>query len=175
MPHRKTSVAAAALLGLSLLAACGSGDAPESAAAPEAGAEEVILANGMTPKEQIDARQAHLKNYGKAFKTISDQLKSSDPDMAAIQTAAANLVSESEGMDTWFPEGSGPDSGVKTDALPAIWENPGDFSQQVANFQTEAAQLSEATKTDDVDAIKVAFGETGKTCKSCHETYRADD
>ncbi|MAN46281.1 MAG: cytochrome C [Hyphomonas sp.] len=172
MTHRKTSVAVAALLGLSLLAACGSGDAPDTA---DTGAEEVILANGMTPKEQIDARQAHLKNYGKAFKTISDQLKASDPDMAAIQTAAANLVSEAEGMETWFPEGSGPDSGVKTDALPAIWESPEEFNQIVADFQTEAAQLSEAAQTGDVEAIKVAFGETGQTCKSCHETYRADD
>ncbi|KCZ46821.1 c-type cytochrome [Hyphomonas pacifica] len=172
MTHRKTSVAVAALLGLSLLAACGSGDAPDTA---DAGAEAVILANGMTPKEQIDARQAHLKNYGKAFKTISDQLKASDPDMTAIQTAAANLVSEAEGMETWFPKGSGPDSGVKTDALPTIWESPEEFNQLVADFQTEAAQLSEAAQTGDVEAIKVAFGETGKTCKSCHETYRADD
>ena len=87
MKIRQTTFALAAIAGVSLLAACGGSDssAPESEVAPAA--EEVVLDNGMTPKEQIELRQGQLKKLGKAFKTISDQLKASEPDMAAIRKA----------------------------------------------------------------------------------------
>ena len=162
MKIRQTTFALAAIAGVSLLAACGGSDssAPESEVAPAA--EEVVLDNGMTPKEQIELRQGQLKKLGKAFKTISDQLKASEPDMAAIQAAAASVPVESEGMADWFPAGTGPDSGVKTDALPAIWEEPDLFTEKLSDFQMAAGALATAA-------------ETGGTCKSCHEKFRADD
>lgn len=179
MKIRQTTFALAAIAGVSLLAACGGSDssAPESEAAAPAAEEvvEVMLENGMTPKEQIELRQGQLKKMGKAFKTISDELKSGEPDMAAIQAAAASVPVESEGMADWFPAGTGPDSGVKTDALPAIWEQPDLFSEKIANFNVAAAGLATAAETGDAAAIGAAFATTGGTCKSCHETFRADD
>ena len=175
MKIRQTTFALAAIAGVSLLAACGGSDssAPESEVAPAA--EEVVLDNGMTPKEQIEMRQAQLKKLGKAFKTISDQLKASEPDMAAIQAAAASVPVESEGMADWFPAGTGPDSGVKTDALPAIWEEPDLFTEKLSDFEMAAGGLATAAETGDLAAIGAAFATTGGTCKSCHEKFRADD
>ncbi|WP_272986880.1 MULTISPECIES: c-type cytochrome [Hyphomonas] len=176
MKIRQTTFALAAIAGASLLAACGGSDssAPEADAAAPA-AEEVVLDNGMTPKEQIELRQGQLKKMGKAFKTISDQLKASEPDMAAIQAAAASVPVESEGMADWFPAGTGPDSGVKTDALPAIWEQPDLFTEKLSDFQMAAGGLATAAETGDLAAIGAAFATTGGTCKSCHETFREDD
>ncbi|KCZ88053.1 c-type cytochrome [Hyphomonas jannaschiana] len=175
MKIRQTTFALAAIAGVSLLAACGGSDssAPESEVAPAA--EEVVLDNGMTPKEQIELRQGQLKKLGKAFKTISDQLKASEPDMAAIQAAAASVPVESEGMADWFPAGTGPDSGVKTDALPAIWEEPDLFTEKLSDFQMAAGALATAAETGDLAVIAPAFATTGGTCKSCHEKFRADD
>jgi cytochrome c556 len=174
MKIRRTTLALAAIAGVSLLAACGGSDssAPASDAPP---AEEVVLDNGMTPKEQIELRQGQLKKLGKAFKTISDELKAGEPDMAAIQAAAASVPVEAEGMADWFPAGTGPESGVKTEALAAIWEQPDLFAEKVANFQAAAGDLALAAEGGDVAAIGAAFGQTGGTCKSCHETFRADD
>ncbi len=135
-----------------------------------------VLSTGLTAQEQVELRQSQLKKYGKAAKTISDQLKANEPDMAAIQVATASLVTESVTMETWFPEGSGPASGVDTDALPTIWEMPDDFAKKMSNFRTAAIALNEtAAGGGDVEAIKAAFGETGGTCKACHKQYRKDD
>ena len=175
MKTRQTRLAIAAIAGLSMLAACGGSDSPDSSAATEPAAEEIILDNGMTPKEQIELRQGQLKKMGKAFKTISDQLKSGAPDVAAIQAAAASLPVESAGMEDWFPAGTGPEAGVKTDALPVIWEDPEDFAQKLANFRDKSGQLAAVAEGGDIAAIGDAFGATGGACKSCHDTYREDD
>ncbi|MEZ5986898.1 MAG: cytochrome c [Hyphomonas sp.] len=176
MKIRQTTLALAAIAGVSMLAACGGSDsaAPASEAAAPA-AEEVVLANGMTPKEQIELRQGQLKKLGKAFKTISDELKAGEPDLAAIQAAAASVPVESAGMADWFPAGTGPDSGVKTDALPAIWDDPETFAQKIADFQSASGALATAAEGGDIASISAAFGETGGTCKSCHQSFRADD
>lgn len=173
MTHRQIPFAFAALAGLALLGACGSGDAP--AAPVDAEVAATPLANGQTAAEVIDARQSHLKAVGKAFKTISDGLKESEPDMAAIQAAAASVPAETAGMADWFPEGSGPASGVKTDALPVIWETRADFDSKMAEFKAAATTLGTVAQAGDIAAITEAFKATGATCKACHQTYRADD
>ena len=174
MMNHRTKVAVVALIGLSMLGACNRNTESE----PEPTAtltEEPILANGMTPKEQIELRQAQLKKMGKAFKTISDQLKSGDPDVAAVQAAAASVPVESAGMEDWFPEGTGPDSGVKTDALPIIWEDRADFEQKLADFRTASDQLAAVAEGGDITAIATAFQATGGACKACHDKFREED
>jgi len=173
MNFRQTGAALAAILGLGLLGACG-GSGSEGGT-PAADAEPVVLENGLTPQEQIEMRQTQLKKFGKAFKAMNDELKSSSPDVAAIQAAAATLPVESAGMEDWFPAGSGPESGVKTDALPAIWENRADFDEKIVKFKAASDVLVAASATGDLTAIGDAFGMTGGTCKSCHDTYRKDD
>ena len=177
MKIRQTTLAIAALAGLAILGACNKSAGTDTAATadPAPVAEEVVLANGMTPKEQIELRQGQLKKMGKAFKTISDQLKSGEPDLAAIQAAAASVPEISADMDTWFPEGTGPDSGVKTDALAMIWEDKEDFAKKIADLHDAAGALAATAEGGDIDAIKTAFGTTGGACKSCHDKFREDD
>ena len=171
MKRCKIELILPALAGLTLLAACE--QAPETAPTSEAASAE--LANGLTVKEQIEARQGQLKKMGKAFKTISDQLKADSPDLSQIQTAAAAVPKESATMIDWFPEGTAPESGVETEALPVIWENKADFNLKVTALQDAAALLDSAAQTGDIAAIGAAFKTTGGTCKACHDKYRLDD
>ena len=171
MKRCKIELILPALAGLTLLAACE--QAPETAPASEAASVE--LPNGLTVKEQIEARQGQLKKMGKAFKTISDQLKADSPDLSQIQTAAAAGPKESATMTDWFPEGTGPQSGVETEALPVIWENKADFNLKITALQDAAALLDSAAQTGDIAAIGAAFKTTGGTCKACHDKYRLDD
>lgn len=175
MMHYRTKVAAAALIGLSMIAACSQNTETAPEPAGTTATEVPVLANGMTPKEQIELRQAQLKKLGKAFKTISDQLKSGEPDIEAVKAAAASIPVESAGMEEWFPEGTGPDSGVKTDALAAIWEDRADFESKLADFRAASDQLAAVAEGGDITAIASAFQATGGTCKSCHEKFREDD
>ena len=178
MNNRRTGAAFAALIGLAMLGACNKASAPEPEATPEAAApaaEEALLPNGLTAKVQIETRQAQLKKMGKAAKAISDQLKAGSPDVAAMQAAAASLPVESAGMEDWFPEGTGPEAGVKTEALPVIWEDRADFEEKLANFRAASDELAAIAPGGDVDAIGAAFKKVGGTCKSCHDKFREDD
>ncbi|NCN86119.1 MAG: cytochrome c [Sphingomonadales bacterium] len=171
MRRCKLQIILPVVAGLTLLSACGQNAETDGVS----GAASVELANGMTVKEQIEARQSHLKKIGKAFKTISDQLKASSPDLAQIQAAAASVPKEATGMAGWFPEGTGPESGVKTDALPIIWEEKADFEDKVAAMQEAAVKLDTVAQGGDVAAIGAAFKTTGGTCKACHDKFREDD
>ncbi|MEO0440164.1 MAG: cytochrome c [Pseudomonadota bacterium] len=175
MNLRKSSPAIAAMAGLLILSACGQDGEAEPASEDGAEAGATALPNGMTVKEQIEVRQGQLEKIGESFKTISDQLKSDSPDIAAIQAAAASVPENATGMADWFPEGTGPDSGVETDALPIIWEEKDDFLEKVTAMQEAAVALVSAAEGGDVAAIGAAFRETGGTCKACHDKYRLDD
>lgn len=159
------------MASMALLSACGQ----SAETGTESEAASVVLPNGMTVKEQIEARQGHLKKMGKAFKAINDQLKAGSPDLAQIQAAAALVPKEAEGMVDWFPEGTGPEAGVKTEALPVIWEDKPDFNDKAKAMQDAAAQLDTVAQGGDVAAIATAFQTTGGKCKACHDKYREDD
>jgi len=86
---------------------------------------------------------------------------------------ADDLASVSEvTVERGFAPGS--DKG-KTRAKPAIWENPEDFAQKLANFRSEAAALSIAAKSGDKAAAIEQFKKTGGACKACHDNYKSRD
>jgi len=59
-----------------------------------------------------------------------------------------------------------------TDALPAIEENREKFEAGMSMFAEKADALAVAAKTGDMDQIRPAFGEVGKTCKGCHDNFK---
>lgn len=162
-----TALAGAAALGL---VACGGGSDEADAGA---GAEK--LANGMTVAEQIKARQEGYKSIGGAFKTIREEIKKDEMDMAALETAAATLSDKAGAMENWFPEGTGPDSGVKTEALATIWEDPDGFEGAIGRFKAATAEFETAVKVADLETVRGAPALLGGACKNCHDNYRLDD
>lgn len=164
-------VLAGVVAAATVLAGCG-GEAPatDAAAAPDAGA--TTLANGMTVKQQIEARQASLKDLGASFKTINDTLKTNAPDVEAIKVAAAKMSEHGQQLGTWFPEGTGPEAGVKTEALANIWTDRATFDAAAEKVKAETAKLAEIASTGDVEAIKGQIPATGGSCKGCHDTFR---
>lgn len=159
---------AASVLLLTIAAGCSEGG---SAPAAEYKGDEK-LPNGMTMKEAIEARQHNLKDLGGAFKAINDQLATPSPNMQEITFAAQEVKNHSMDIDTWFQEGTGPSSGVETEALAKIWEDPSGFTSAAAAFEAAAAKLSDAVTAGDQAAIGAAAKETGATCKACHDAYR---
>lgn len=175
MLNRKIGLLCMSVAGVVLLSACGQSGDSDTASEATSEAATSVLANGMTVAEQIKLRHDTLEDIGDALKSAGDQLKSGSPDMAVIQTAAASVVEKSTGMEDWFPEGTGPDSGVETDALAVIWEDKPDFLTKVSDMQGAAAKFNEAAQGGDAAAIGGAMKELGGTCKACHDKYRKDD
>jgi cytochrome c556 len=120
------------------------------------------------------ARHDHYHELGDAFKTVRDQTRGGSPDMAKVKAAAHVINEASIDQGRWFPAGTGPEAG-KTRALPVIWERPEDFKAAQKVFSDAAPKLLSAANAGDVDALKSSYGELGKACKNCHDTFRAPE
>jgi cytochrome c556 len=146
-----------------------------SAAAPTTNAVTNAAAPATNPAEVIKAREAHYKEIGKAMKGIGDELKKSAPDVKVIQANAATIDRLAPQVPGWFPAGTGPESGVKTEARAEIWSKPQDFSAAAANFATAAKQFNATAQTGDLAAIGAAMKQLGGSCKGCHDKFRNED
>lgn len=130
------------------------------------------LAAQGSPKATIEARQANFKAIAKANKGVQDALKSPRPSVEALRANAAELQNASERIATLFPAGTGPEAGVTTEALPAIWQKPAAFTEAVNKHVAAVRALNAAAKGGDVAAIRTAADAIGPTCKGCHDQFR---
>ena len=60
------------------------------------------------------------------------------------------------------------DSTAKAD----IWQRWDDFAADADAMQAAADKLAAAASTGDKGALRASVGELGRTCKSCHDSYR---
>jgi cytochrome c556 len=120
----------------------------------------------------ITTRQDAMKAQGGAMRTLTPIVRGEQPwnQQAAVQ-AATTLNNTAKAIPTVFPQGSGPDAG-KTDALPVIWQNFGDFQAKSKALETESAKLLQLAQAGDEAGFKAQFPAVGRTCGGCHETYR---
>jgi cytochrome c556 len=128
------------------------------------GAVSAIADSPMTPEQAVAARQAAMKEDGRALRH-SDKLTGDDA-VKALTAVAANYTK----LPGLFPKGSITDRSV---ALPAIWDN---FDAFAAIFKKGAAAANDgiaAAKAGNtaqyVADIKIIAG----TCDECHTSYRA--
>lgn len=122
--------------------------------------------------QSLSARQAHFKELGATFKAITDELRKAAPDKASAATNAAKLKALAADLPTWFPKGSGPETGLATAARPEIWTDADGFAAAANGFQAEATRLDALSASGDVDAIKAQARVTAGACNSCHDKYR---
>jgi cytochrome c556 len=120
------------------------------------------------------ARHDHYHELGDAFKTVRDQARAGAPDLTKIKAAAQVINEASIDQGRWFPVGTGPEAG-KTRALPVIWQRPEDFKAAQKVFSDAAPKLLSAANSGNIDAVKSSYGELGKACKNCHDTFRAPE
>ena len=120
-------------------------------------------------------RQAHFKEQGAAFKAINDELKKDAPDKAVIAANATKVKGTAAALPSWFPKGSGPETGLKTAAKAEIWTDAEGFAAAATRLQGETTKLAEVATAGDMDAIKAQFRATGGACKNCHDKYRVPE
>ncbi|MGD9952927.1 MAG: cytochrome c [Burkholderiales bacterium] len=64
--------------------------------------------------------------------------------------------------------------GVKSRALPAVFENGAGFKQAASRLENEAAKLASVSRSGDEAAVKAQIGAVGKSCGGCHDDFRSD-
>lgn len=137
------------------LAACGNPDTPAGRAA--------------------DARHESFEEMGDAMKLIGDELKGGKPDMAKIQAAAATINGFAPKLESWFPAGSGPADGIKTEAKQDVWTKPAEFQAVATRFVDEANKFNTLAQAGDAAAIGKGMEALGGSCKACHDKFKEGD
>jgi cytochrome c556 len=136
-----------------------------------------VIVEAASPETQlIKSRQDKLRDMGGALKAIDDELKKGSPDWDnVILPNVETLQGRSGFLLNWFPKGSGPESGVKTYALPPIWQKGDDFTKLGKAMQAETAKFKQVAGTRNAGALREESIALGKSCKACHDNYRSPD
>lgn len=135
----------------------------------------LAIASTPTPQAVIAARHAGFKKMGGAMKALSTQLKSDAPVTAVMVGAARTIATSAREQTKLFPAGSGPASGIKTDALANIWTDRANFDAQMNRLISESNKLVAVTASGDASAIGAQLKATGAVCGACHRQFRADN
>lgn len=124
----------------------------------------------------IKARQSQMKLYAFNLGMLGAMAKGEmDYDSAKAAGAAENLAKlSSMSMAAAWPQGSDNASVDGTRALPAIWEKYPDIVDKSKALTEAAATLADVAGTD-LDALRGAIGNVGKSCGGCHKPYRAEE
>lgn len=134
----------------------------------------VCAASAFAQKEVMHERHEGFEDMGSAMKAINGELKGGKPDIAKIDKNAEIIAALAVKIPGWFPAGSGPETGIKTDALADIWKNPEKFSKASDDLLAASKLFATTTKGTDINAIKKQFAAVKDTCGSCHDSFRAD-
>lgn len=119
-------------------------------------------------EDAIKYREAAMTLMGSHFGRMGPVAKKEAPydkeqikaNVAVLNTLAAL---------PWVAYGAGTEGG---EAKADIWRDPEGFKQAQDKFNTGLGKLTVAADAGDFDAFRVAFGEVGQSCKSCHDSYR---
>ncbi len=119
-------------------------------------------------EDAIKYREAAMTLMGSHFGRMAPVAKKEAPydkDKIKENVAVLNVLAALP----WAVYGKGTEGG---EAKPEIWSDPEGFTKAQEDFKTGMGKLTEAADAGDFDAFRVAFGAVGKSCKSCHDSYR---
>jgi len=121
--------------------------------------------------DAIKYRQSALFVMQQNFSRVAGMASGKIPFDAKVAAESA-VVAEFMSKLPWAGFGPGTDKG-DTDAKPEIWAQKAKFDDYAKDMQIEMGKLAVAAKAGNLDNIKSAVGATGRTCKSCHDDFRA--
>ena len=127
-----------------------------------------FTANAQTVEEIIKGRKAMFSENYQNAKKISILLKSkkieeAKPLMKKISDNYIKLLD-------YFPENT--KEGFKTEALPTIWENKGEFNALMKKASEDMIKLAKAIDT--AEDLRAAQKELmWSNCSACHSKFRA--
>lgn len=123
------------------------------------------------PEDAKDYRQSVMRALGGHIGAISMHMRGLVDDRGFLAKHASALATTASELSFLFPPGSNVGD---SEALPAIWEEPGDFEEAIARAQQATAAFSEATASGNAEAIDAAFRELAGACRGCHDRFRKE-
>ncbi|MGM9491627.1 c-type cytochrome [Ideonella sp. YS5] len=124
------------------------------------------------PEDAVKYRKAAMTVMATHFGRIAAMANGKAPfDPAAAQANAELVAVLSKLPFAGFIEGT---SSGDTKAKSEIWSEPDKFKAGASKMQEDVAKLNVAARTGNLEQIKAAVGDVGKSCKSCHDNYRKE-
>jgi len=124
------------------------------------------------PEVLVKQRQAVMTLQGKYFGPLAAMAQGKAPYNADVVRRNAGFLDNLSRMPWDGFDPSTKDVGVKTAALPAIWEQPDKFKEAGSRLENEVHKLYEVSQSGDEGAVKTQIGAVGKACGGCHESFR---
>lgn len=134
----------------------------------------VVAAQSINPAASIQSRVNRYREVGAAYKALNDQVKAGVIVKLTARIAARNIAQAAKDQYFWFPKGSGPGGATKTKAKSAIWSEPAKFRKAQDDFQAQAILMQKVVETGNLAEITKQTANLGRSCKTCHTSYRAD-
>ena len=122
-----------------------------------------------------EARHTKFHAIANAFKAIMETSKSEKPDTALVASQAKIIEGLAHKIPTWFPAGTGAESGVKTRAKAEIWTDSAGFAAAAKNLETQSIALQSVATKGDIAALQAQVKATGGACGACHTKYRGPE
>ena len=118
--------------------------------------------------DSIKKRQKLMKSNSSASKAIKAAIGKKD--FPAVETKAKHIAENVSRLEKLFPKGTlSPESRAKA----AIWEKWDEFAKDAEAAKTAAGDLAAAAAAKDAAAVEEKAKVLGKSCSSCHKTFRA--
>jgi len=133
-------------------------------------------AAGPKPEQLIKWRQSVYQvvawNNGRIKANVDGQYNKDEVQRAANAIAAI----ANSGLGGLFAAGTEQGKGWHdTSAKPEVFKDSKHFAELTASFSKEATELASIAGSGDQAAVKAQFGKLQKTCKSCHDDFKAKD
>ena len=125
----------------------------------------------------VKERQKLMRAVGKAMKTTVKMLRGDLAYDAAAASGAMKTMSEvAQNYPKLFPAGSDMENSImdfdqESDAKPEIWANMDDFKSKTNALLIASTKAGKAA--GDKTTLAAVFNEVGKSCKACHQKYKA--
>jgi len=115
----------------------------------------------------IEDRKSKFKESVAILRAIKTQIGKGD--FEAVAAGGRNIADWATKMPDFFPQGS-----ESAGARESIWLNFEDFRSKATANKQAALQLEKAAGTKDAEQIMAAVQKLSGTCKSCHQSYKAN-
>lgn len=122
-------------------------------------------------EQAVDYRQGLMQVMGWNMKRMGAMLKGKDVYDRGIFARRARDLNATAHLDVpaGFPDDSVND---ESDAKDEIWLDWEEFVSKLDDMRNKASRLAKVATSDNRKAIKDAYADLGKSCKSCHKAFR---
>ncbi len=123
------------------------------------------------PEKAIKYRKSVMFLIAQHFGRMGAMVKEKTPYNKEAFTGNATVVETLSRLSWEAVMVPGTDKGDTT-LKSSAFEQQAKFNEVAQTFEKQATKLVSTAKSGDFNAIKVQFGQVGKSCKACHTQFR---